>query len=99
MKNGCGPLPKLPAFLDDGGWQRQVEQLFLSVDDINEQVLGVFGNVDLLRGNAEDAVSDLLRQLPRFNGDVQDFEQVVNREFTGVGESQALSSSLETIRK
>jgi hypothetical protein len=76
-----------------------VELLFQNVDDINEQVLGVFGNVDLLRGSAEDAVNDLLRQLPQFNGDVQDFEQQVSDEFMGVGESPALKSSLETIPK
>ncbi len=93
------PAPKFPAFLDEAGWQKQVEQLFQNVDDINEQVLGVFGNVDLLRGNAEDAVNDLLRQLPQFNGDVEDFQKQVNREFMGVGESPALSSSLDSIPK
>jgi len=44
-------------------------------------------------------VNDLLRQLPKFNGDVQDFEQQVSGEFMGVGESPALKSSLETIPK
>jgi hypothetical protein len=98
-KNPHPPGPQLPALVDDSAWQRQVELLFQNVDDINEQVLGVFGNVDLLRGSAEDAVNDLLQQLPKFNGDVQDFEQQVSGEFTGVGESPALKSSLETIPK
>ena len=97
-KSAGPPLPKLPAFLEDAGWQQEVEQLFQTVDNINEHVLGLFGNVDLLRGNAKDAVGDLLWQLPRFSGDVQDFERQVNHEFTGVGESPALSGSLETIR-
>jgi hypothetical protein len=99
QKNSSSPGPPLPALVDDPAWQRQVELLFQNVDDINEQVLGVFGNVDLLRGSAEEAVNDLLRQLPKFNGDVQDFEQQVSGEFMGVGESPALKSSLETIPK
>jgi hypothetical protein len=99
QKASGSPSPQLPALVDDPAWQRQVELLFQNVDDINEQVLGVFGNVDLLRGSAEDAVNDLLRQLPKFNGDVQDFEQQVGGEFMGVGESPALKSSLETIPK
>ena len=98
-KNSGSPVPQLPAFVDDPAWQRQVELLFQNVDDINEQVLGVFGNVDLLRGSAEDAVIDLLRQLPKFSGDVRDFEQQVSSEFTGVGEPPALKSSLERIPK
>ncbi len=89
----------LPALIDDSAWQRQVELIFQNVDDINEQVLGVFGNVDLLRGSAAEAVNDLLRELPHFNGDVQDLEQQVSHEFTGVGESPALDSSLKTFRK
>jgi len=99
QKNSIAPVPQLPTLVDDPAWQRQVELLFQNVDAINEQVLGVFGNVDLLRGSAEDAVNDLLRQLPKFNGDVQDFEQQVSGEFMGVGESPALKSSLETIPK
>jgi hypothetical protein len=99
QKSSGSPSPQLPALVDDPAWQRQVEVLFQNVDDINEQVLGVFGNVDLLRGSGKDAVSDLLRQLPKFNGDVQDFEQQVSSEFMGVGESTMLKSSLETIPK
>ncbi len=76
-----------------------MELLFQSVDDINEQVLGVFGNVDLLRGSAEDAVNDLLMQLPRFDGDVQDFQQQVSAEFKSVGELPTLNSSLKTMPK
>ncbi len=96
--NAAPPTPQLPVLVMGPDWQQQVEQLFQSVDDMNEQVLGVFGNVDLLRGNAKDAVSDLLRQLPRFNGDVQDFEQQVSKEFSSVGESPALKSSLEPLK-
>jgi hypothetical protein len=96
-KDAGAQISQAPPVLNGPGWQKQVEGLFQNVDDINEQVLGVFGNVDLLRGSAEDAVKDLLRQLPKFNGDVRDFEQQVGSEFTGVGESPALDSSLETI--
>jgi hypothetical protein len=88
------PAPQLRLLVMGPGWQQRVEQLFQNVDDINEQVLGVFGNVDLLRGNAQDAVADLLRQLPRFNVDVQDFQQQVSHEFSSVGEPSALNSSL-----
>jgi hypothetical protein len=98
QKNSPPPALQLPALVMGPAWQQQVEPLFQNVDDINEQVLGVFGNVDLLRGSAEDAVSDLLRQLPRFNVDVQDFEQQVSTEFSGVGESPALNSSLEIVK-
>ncbi len=92
------PRPQFSVLAMGPAWQEQVEHLFQNVDDINEQVLGVFGNVDLLRGNAEDAVGDLLRQLPRFNVDVQDFEQQVSSEFSSVGESPALKSSLELVK-
>jgi len=98
-KELSSPAPQLPLLMDDSAWQRQVELLFQSVDDINEQVLGVFGNVDLLRGSAEEAVDDLLVQLPRFDGDVQDLQQQVNAEFKGVGESPKLNSSLKTMPK
>ncbi len=98
-KNASPPAPQLPLLVDDSAWQRQVELLFQSVDDINEQVLGVFGNVDLLRGSAEDAVNDLLMQLPGFDGDVQDFQQQVSAEFKSVGELPTLNSSLKTMPK
>jgi hypothetical protein len=99
-QNDANPEPAL--ILSPGAvstWQEQVALLFQSVDDINGQALGVFGNVALLRGSAAEAVNDLLRLLPLFKGRAQEFEQQVSNEFAPVEESPGMSGSLATAPK
>ena len=99
-RNDLNPMSEqIPSPGAESAWQGQVALLFQEVNDINARALGVFGNVALLQGSAVDAVNALLRQLLQFKGDSQDFEQQVSSEFTGVGESPTLHSSLEASPK